>query len=74
MSVFEEYGAFNFHYSYLMYPDIVLLLNCTTLLDCYENEQYITKTCLFKYTENCTTNHKNFQIKILIFFIFLLKT
>ena len=35
----------------------------------------ITKTCLFKYTENFTVKkwNKN-QIKILIFFIFLLKT
>ena len=34
----------------------------------------ITKTRLFKYTENFTTKNENFQIKILIFFIFLLKT
>ena len=35
----------------------------------------ITKTCLFKYTENLTTQkNENFQVKILIFFIFLLKT
>ena len=32
----------------------------------------ITKTCLFKYTENFTT--KKFQMNILIFFMFLLKT
>ena len=35
----------------------------------------ITKTRLFKYTENITTKKiKIIQIKILIFFIFLLKT
>ena len=35
----------------------------------------ITKTHLFKYIENFTTKkNENFQIKILIFFIFLLKT
>ena len=36
----------------------------------------ITKTRLFKYTEYFTTKKKkeNFQIKILILFIFLLKT
>ena len=36
----------------------------------------ITKACLFKYTENFTTQKWKFslQIKILIFFIFLLKT
>ena len=28
----------------------------------------ITKTCLFKYTENFTTKNELFQIKILIFF------
>ena len=36
--------------------------------------QTITKICLFKYTENFTTKNEKFQIKILIFFIFLLKT
>ena len=37
--------------------------------------QNITKTYLFKYTENFTTKKtESFQIKILIFFIFLLKT
>ena len=36
---------------------------------------YITKTRLFKYTDDFTTKkNENFQIKILIFFIFLLKT
>ena len=36
----------------------------------------ITNTCLCKYTENSTTmaNRENFQIKILIFFVFLFKT
>ena len=34
----------------------------------------ITKTSLFKYTENFTTKNENFQIKILIFSIFLLET
>ena len=34
----------------------------------------ITKTCLFKNTENLPPKNENFQIKILIFFIFLLKT
>ena len=34
----------------------------------------MTKIRLFKYTENFTTKKGNFQIKILIFFIFLLKT
>ena len=34
----------------------------------------ITKTCPFKYTENFTTKNENFQIKNLLFFIFLLKT
>ena len=34
----------------------------------------ITKTHLFKYIENFTTKRpENFQIKVLIFFIFLLK-
>ena len=34
----------------------------------------ITKTNLFKYTENFTTKkNENFQIKNLIFFLFLLK-
>ena len=38
-------------------------------------EQDITKTRLFIYIENFTTKKKeNFQVKILIFFIFLLKT
>ena len=36
--------------------------------------QIITKTRLFKYIEIFTTKTENFQIKILIFFIFLLKT
>ena len=35
---------------------------------------YIMKTRLFKYIENFTTKNENFQIKILIFFKFLLKT
>ena len=36
---------------------------------------FITKTRLFKYIENFTTKkNKNFQKKILLFFIFLLKT
>ena len=35
---------------------------------------FITKTRLFKYIENFTTKNENFQIKIVIFFIFLLKT
>ena len=34
----------------------------------------ITKISLFQYTENFTIKNENFQIKILIFFIFLLKT
>ena len=35
----------------------------------------ITKTRLFKYIENLTTKkNENFQIKMMIFFIFLLKT
>ena len=35
---------------------------------------YITKTCLFKYTENFTTKNWKFSDEILIFlFIFLLK-
>ena len=35
----------------------------------------ITETRLFKYIENFTTKkYEKFQIKILIFFIFLLKT
>ena len=39
------------------------------------NPHIITKTCLFKYIENVTTkNLKVFQRKILIFFIFVLKT
>ena len=33
----------------------------------------ITKTYLFKYTENFITENENFQIKILILFKFLLK-
>ena len=37
-------------------------------------EETITKTRLFKYIENFTTQkNENFQIKILIFFMFLLK-
>ena len=35
---------------------------------------FIMKTYLFKYTENFTTKNEKFQIKILIFFLFLLKT
>ena len=36
---------------------------------------FITKTRLFKYTENCTTKKRKFSDKkILIFFMFLLKT
>ena len=35
---------------------------------------FITKTCLFKYNENFTTKIENFQMQILIFFMFLLKT
>ena len=39
------------------------------------NLLYITKTRLFKYIENFTSKKiENFQIKTLIFFIFLLKT
>ena len=34
----------------------------------------ITKTCLFKCIEYYTTKNENFQIKIMISFIFLLKT
>ena len=34
----------------------------------------ITKSRLFKYIENFTQKSESFQIKILIFFIFLLKT
>ena len=34
----------------------------------------ITKTCLFKYTENFTTKNEVLDKKNLIFFIFLLKT
>ena len=42
----------------------------------YVHVKFITKTCLFKYTENFTTKKKNenFQIKNPIFFTFLLKT
>ena len=51
-------------------------------LNITEVNHYITKTSLFKYTENFTTKKKkkkkkkneNFQIKILIFFLFLLLT
>ena len=40
----------------------------------YASEWQFTKTCLFKYTENFTTQKmKIFRYKILIFFIFLLK-
>ena len=35
--------------------------------------EIITKTSLFKYTENYNQKIENFQIKILIFFLFLLK-
>ena len=35
---------------------------------------YITKTCLFKYNENFPPKNENYQIKILIFLKFLLKT
>ena len=39
------------------------------------NLSSITKTCLFKYTENFTTKKRNFSDKkTLIFFLFLLKT
>ena len=35
-------------------------------------EQFITKTCLFKYTENFTTKNENFQIKNSnIFFLYI---
>ena len=37
-------------------------------------KQTIKKTSLLKHTEDFTTKNENFQIKILIFFIFLLKT
>ena len=40
----------------------------------YKVKRNITKTHLFKYIENFTTKTESFQIKILIFFIFLLKT
>ena len=40
-----------------------------------KTEEYITKTCLFKYTEKLITEKlKIFRQKIQIFFIFLLKT
>ena len=42
-----------------------------TVLNQFEN---ITKTLLFKYIENFTSKNWKFQMKNLIFFIFLLKT
>ena len=40
-----------------------------------DKKGHITKTSLFKHTENFTTKrNETFQIKILIFFIILLKT
>ena len=56
-------------------PEIVCLLFAGDAVGCAESAaamQRITKTCLFKYTENFTK--KKILIKILIFFIFLLKT
>ena len=45
------------------------------IICCGHWSDHITKTRLFKYIENFTTKkYENFQIKILIFFIFLLKT
>ena len=46
------------------------------LYSIYKIGQSITKICLFKYIENFTTKKKKeyFQKKILILFIFLLKT
>ena len=35
---------------------------------------FITKTRLFKYIENFASKNKNFRLKNLIFFIFLLKS
>ena len=44
-------------------------------LQASKEDAYITKTRLFKYIENFTTKKtESFQIKILTFFIFLLKT
>ena len=45
------------------------------LVDTSSRENAITKTRLFKYTENFTTKKWKFSDKtILIFFLFLLKT
>ena len=46
------------------------------ILICTVYHSVITKTRLFKYIENFTAkkNPESFQIRILIFFIFLLKT
>ena len=53
---------FNFSYVRICYLDI-------------PRAKCITKTCLLKYIENFATKKmKNFQLKIRIFFIFLLKT
>ena len=54
--------------------DILCLATYTTVSIDTVSGQHITKTYLFKYTENFTTTHENFQIKILMFFMFLLKT
>ena len=60
---------------------LMILLNCTDyvaeteLRDTETYFHFITKTRLFKYTENITSKkNENFQIKKLIFFVFLLKT
>ena len=37
-------------------------------------KKIITKTSLYKYIENFTTKTDSFQIKIVVVFIFLLKT
>ena len=44
-----------------------------TLTELSDEFPSITKTRLFKYIENFTTRTESFQVKILIFFIFLLK-
>ena len=44
------------------------------LSEAEQTREIITKTRLFKYIENFTTKTESFQTKILILFIFLLKT
>ena len=61
--------------SWIFEWNVILLFWSTTGPNTsYQISGHITKTRLFIYTENVTTKKLCFQIKILIFFIFMLKT